>query len=65
MNKMHSLIIELLAAKDAVGVPSLEAADKVSEAKEEDMLEDFWHCSGWTVYLHCLAPNVMSFSRIF
>ena len=48
-DKQDALIIELLAAKDAVGVPSpeaagvssLEAADKVSEAKEENMSEDF------------------------
>ena len=40
-NKQDALIMELLAAKDAAGVPSPEAVDKVSEAKEEDMLEDF------------------------
>ena len=33
--------MELLAAKDAAGVPFLEVADKVLEAEEEDMLEDF------------------------
>ena len=33
------LIIELLAAKNIVDMPSPEAADKVSEAEEEDMPE--------------------------
>ena len=39
-NKQDALIIELLAAKDASGVPSPEATDKIEDG-EEDVLEDF------------------------
>ena len=33
--------MELLAAKDAAGVPSLKVIDRASEDGEEDVLEDF------------------------
>ena len=40
-DKQDMLIIELLAAKDAAGIPSLEVVDRVLEDGEEDALEDF------------------------
>ena len=35
------LIMELLASKNAVGIPSLEVTDRMLEDGEEDVLEDF------------------------
>ena len=58
-DEWDALIMELLAAKDAVGVPSPEVMDRTSEDGEEDVLEDFQYNSGWTVCLHCLALTVL------
>ena len=66
-NKWDALIMELLAAKDAAGVPSPKVADRtledgeevVLEDGEEVVLEDFWYCSGWTICLHCLVPTIL------
>ena len=41
VNKQGMLIMELLATKDAVGVPSAKMVDRALEDREEDMLEDF------------------------
>ena len=56
-NKQDALIMELLAAKDMAGIPSPETMDRMLEDGEEDVLEDFQHCSGcgWTIHLYCLA----------
>ena len=40
-NKWDTLIMELLAAKDAAGVPSPEVMDRTLEDGEEDVPEDF------------------------
>ena len=40
-NEWDALIMELLAAKDAAGVPSPEVIDRMSEGGEEDVPEDF------------------------
>ena len=40
-NKWDVLIMELLAAKDAAGVPSSKVMDRTLEDGEEDMPEDF------------------------
>ena len=40
-NERDALIMELLAAKDATGVPSPEVMDRTLEDGEEDPLEDF------------------------
>ena len=40
-NEQDMLIMELLAAKDAAGVPSPEVMDRTSEDGEEDVPEDF------------------------
>ena len=40
-NKRDMLIMELLAAKDAAGIPSPEVMDRTSEEGEGDALEDF------------------------
>ena len=40
-NKQDALIMELLAAKDAAGVPSPKVMDRASEDGEEDVVEDF------------------------
>ena len=40
-NEWDVLIMELLAAKDAAGVPSPKVMDRTSEDGEEDMPEDF------------------------
>ena len=40
-NKWDALIIELLAVKDAVGVPSPKVMERTSEDGEEGIPEDF------------------------
>ena len=40
-DKQDVLIMELLAAKDAAGIPSPEVMNKTSEDGEEDVSEDF------------------------
>ena len=40
-DKQDALIMELLAAKDATGVPSPKVMDRTSEDGEEDMPEGF------------------------
>ena len=40
-NEEDALIMELLPAKDAAGVPFPEVMDRTSEDGEEGMLEDF------------------------
>ena len=40
-NKQDTLIMELLAAKDAAGVPCPEVMDRTLEDGEEDVPEDF------------------------
>ena len=40
-NKRDALIIELVAAKDAAGVPSPKVMDRTSEDGEEGVPEDF------------------------
>ena len=40
-DKRDALIMELLAAKDATGVPSPEVMERTLEDGEEDMPEDF------------------------
>ena len=40
-NKRDALIMELLAAKDAAGVPFPKVIDRTLEDREEDVPEDF------------------------